>query len=95
MTYADDLAVPGGLALPGERFVGDFETTPIDDAELAGIEESGGGRCQAGVHRGYGCGDFRGSRLGGDEAVFFLLALLGVPLYFVVSLVYTVVRKVR
>jgi hypothetical protein len=35
------------------------------------------------------------SRLGGDEAVFFIVALLGVPLYFAVSLVYTVARKVR
>jgi len=34
------------------------------------------------------------SRAGGDEAVFFLLAIPVIPLYFVVSLVYTVIRLV-
>jgi len=35
------------------------------------------------------------SRAGGDEAVFFILAIPVIPLYFVVSLVYTVMRLVR
>jgi len=34
------------------------------------------------------------SRTGGDEAVFFILAIFVIPLYFIVSLVYTVIRKV-
>ena len=34
------------------------------------------------------------SRTGGDEAVFFILAVVVIPLYSIISLVYTVVRKV-
>jgi len=34
------------------------------------------------------------SRTGGDEAVFFVLAIFVIPLYFIISLVYTVIRKV-
>ena len=34
------------------------------------------------------------SRTGGDEAVFFILAVVVIPLYFIISLVYTVIRKV-
>ena len=34
------------------------------------------------------------SRTGGDEAVFFIIAVFVIPLYFIVSLVYTVIRKV-
>jgi hypothetical protein len=33
------------------------------------------------------------SRTGGDEAVFFILAIFVIPLYFIFSLVYTVIRK--
>ena len=33
-------------------------------------------------------------RTGGDEPVFFILAIFVIPLYFIVSLVYTVIRKV-
>jgi len=33
-------------------------------------------------------------RTGGDEAVFFILAIFVIPLYFIISLVYTVIRKV-
>ena len=33
------------------------------------------------------------SRTGGDEAVFFILAVVVIPLYSIISLVYTVVRK--
>lgn len=36
----------------------------------------------------------RYSRTGGDEAVFFILAIFVIPLYFMISLVYTVIRKV-
>jgi hypothetical protein len=32
------------------------------------------------------------NRAGGDEAVFFILVFL-IPLYFIISLVYTVIRK--
>jgi len=35
------------------------------------------------------------SRAGGDEAVFFILAIPVLPLYFIVSLVYTAIRLVR
>lgn len=35
------------------------------------------------------------SRMGGDEAVFFILAIFVIPLYFIISLVYTVIRLVR
>lgn len=34
-------------------------------------------------------------RTGGDEAVFFILAIFVIPLYFMISLVYTVIRLVR
>lgn len=34
------------------------------------------------------------SRTGGDEPVFFILAIFVIPLYFIISLVYTVIRKV-
>ena len=34
------------------------------------------------------------SRTGGDEPVFFILAVFVIPLYFIISLVYTVIRKV-
>ena len=34
------------------------------------------------------------SRTGGDEAAFFILAVFVIPLYFIISLVYTVIRKV-
>jgi hypothetical protein len=34
------------------------------------------------------------SRTGGDEPVFFILAIFVIPLYFVISLVYTMIRKV-
>ena len=34
------------------------------------------------------------SRTGGDEVVFFILAIFVIPLYFITSLVYTVVKKV-
>jgi hypothetical protein len=34
------------------------------------------------------------SRTGGDEAIFFILAIFVIPLYFIISLVYTVIRKV-
>lgn len=33
-------------------------------------------------------------RTGADEPVFFILATVVIPLYFVISLVYTVIRKV-
>jgi len=33
-------------------------------------------------------------RTGGDEPVFFILAVFVIPLYFIISLVYTVIRKV-
>ena len=33
-------------------------------------------------------------RTGGDEAVFFILAIFAIPLYFIISLVHTVSRKV-
>ena len=32
-------------------------------------------------------------RTGGDEAVFFILAIFVIPLYFIISLMYTVIRK--
>lgn len=35
------------------------------------------------------------ARTGGDEAVFFFLFLLVIPLYLIISLVYTVIRLVR
>lgn len=35
------------------------------------------------------------NRTGGDEPVFFILAVLVIPLYFAVSLVYTVIQIVR
>jgi hypothetical protein len=35
------------------------------------------------------------THMGGDEAVFFFLFLLVIPLYFIISLVYTVIRLVR
>lgn len=35
------------------------------------------------------------SRTGGDEPVFFILAVLVIPLYFIVSLVYTVIQISR
>jgi len=35
------------------------------------------------------------SRAGGDEAVFFILAIPVIPLYFIISLVYTAIRLVR
>lgn len=34
-------------------------------------------------------------RAGGDEPVFFILAVFVIPLYFIISLVYTVIRLVR
>jgi len=34
------------------------------------------------------------SRMGGDEAVFFIVALLVIPLYLIISVVYTVIRQV-
>lgn len=34
-------------------------------------------------------------RTGGDEAVFFILAVFIIPLYFIISLVYTVISLVR
>ena len=34
-------------------------------------------------------------RTGGDEPVFFILAVIVIPLYFIISLVYTVIRLVR
>jgi hypothetical protein len=34
------------------------------------------------------------SRTGGDEAIFFILAVLIIPLYSIISLGYTVIRKV-
>jgi hypothetical protein len=34
-------------------------------------------------------------RTGGDEPVFFILAVFVIPLYFIISLVYTVIRLVR
>ena len=34
-------------------------------------------------------------RVGGDQPVFFILAILVIPLYFIISLVYTVIRLVR
>ena len=34
------------------------------------------------------------SRTGGDEPVFFILAIFVIPLYSIISLVYTVIRKV-
>lgn len=34
-------------------------------------------------------------RTGGDEPVFFILAVFVIPLYFIVSLVYTVISLVR
>ena len=34
------------------------------------------------------------SLTGGDEPVFFILAIFVIPLYFIISLVYTVIRKV-
>jgi len=33
-------------------------------------------------------------RTGGDEAAFFIFALFVIPLYFIISLVYTVIRQV-
>jgi hypothetical protein len=34
-------------------------------------------------------------RVGGDPTVFiFVLAFFGIPLYFIISLIYTVIRKV-
>lgn len=35
------------------------------------------------------------NRTGGDEPVFFMLAVFVIPLYFVVSLVYTAIRIVQ
>jgi len=35
------------------------------------------------------------SRTGGDEPVFFILAVIVIPLYFIISLLYTVIRLVR
>lgn len=35
------------------------------------------------------------SRAGGDEAVFFIFSIIIIPLYFIISLVYTVMRLVR
>ena len=35
------------------------------------------------------------SRTGGDEPVFFLIATVAIPLYFLVSIVYTIFQKVR
>ncbi len=35
------------------------------------------------------------SRTGGDEALFFILAVLVIPLYCVISLIYTAARVVR
>lgn len=34
-------------------------------------------------------------RTGGEEPVFFILAVIVIPLYFIVSLVYTLIRLVR
>ncbi|UCF06403.1 MAG: hypothetical protein JSV33_05060 [bacterium] len=34
-------------------------------------------------------------RTGGDEPVFFLLAVIVIPLYFIISIVYTVIKKLR
>lgn len=34
------------------------------------------------------------TRMGGDEAVFFILAIPVIPLYFIISLLYTVIRLV-
>ena len=34
------------------------------------------------------------SRRGHDEAVFFTIAIIVIPLFFIISLVYTVIRKV-
>ncbi len=34
------------------------------------------------------------SRTGGDEPVFFVLAIFVIPLYFIISLVYTAIRLV-
>ena len=34
-------------------------------------------------------------RTGGDEPVFFILAVIVIPLYFIISLVYTVISLVR
>lgn len=34
-------------------------------------------------------------RTGGDEPFFFILAVIVIPLYFIVALVYTVVRQFR
>lgn len=34
-------------------------------------------------------------RTGDDEAVFFILAVFVIPLYFIISVVYTVIRLVR
>ncbi len=35
------------------------------------------------------------SRANADEPVFFLLAVIVIPLYFIISLVYTAVKKIR
>lgn len=34
-------------------------------------------------------------RTGGDEPVFFILAVIVIPIYFIISLVYTLIKLVR